>query len=192
MALDQGNKVIPGIPLGALAGIADPKVRAVLTALVDTHNVRNNLAGAGDEAFITHLEAQQLGSSGPGTDTATTQRLLARYLHGNGGGPFTTGSLVGLGSTTLVLERPMNFFATAVWGAAGISASNTRVELHTADGAVLLSLSESVRAGYARSHVASSSFSLDAGSHALVFHAGNDYGGAYTMGQWAVLIVPTS
>lgn len=193
MALDQTGKIIPGIPLAALDAITDPGVREVLRALVSTHNVRNNLAGSGTEAFITTRQALAAVRADNATTTATAPRLLARYARGFGGGPFGPGSLSDpLTTINLTLDRAASFQLSAHWQAVGTANGNTRIEIHNGPGVVLLSQSDSMRGGYADSYLASSGCRLEAGEHALTLHAGNDGSGSYSLGFWALLLLPVA
>lgn len=193
MALDQTGKIIPGIPLAALDAITDPGVRDVLRALVSTHNVRNALAGSGSEAFITTRQALQAISAANTTTAATAPRLLARYARGFGGGPYGPGTLSDpLTTINLALDRATSFQITAHWQAVGTSNGNTRIEVHNGPGVVLLSQSDSMRGGYADSYLASDGCRLEAGEHALTLHAGNDGGGSYSLGYWALLLLPVA
>jgi hypothetical protein len=193
MALDQTGKIIPGIPLAALDAIADPGVRDVLRALVSTHNVRNNLAGSGSEAFITTRQALAAVRADNASAPGTAPRLLARYAHGFGGGPFGPGSLSdALTNINLSLDRAASFQALAHWQAVGTASGNTRIEVHNGTGVVLLSQSNSMRGGYADSYLASDTFRLEAGDYALTLHAGNDGSGSYSLGFWALLLLPVA
>lgn len=193
MATDQGGKSIPGIPLGALDAIGDANVRDVLRALVATHNVRNNIAGSGNDAFITERQALLATRTSALSGDTASSRLLARYVQGNGGGPFGGGSLSGpLATLTVSLDRPTDFQATVVWQAAAQSTSNTRVEIHNGNGVVLLSQSYRVRGSYIFSHTASAGFRLEPGTHALTLHAGNNSGGSNSLSAWSVLLIPVN
>jgi hypothetical protein len=190
---DQAGKVIPGIPLASLAAIGDGKVRDVLRALVDTHNVRNNLAGSGDDAFITTRQALEVVRLGAVGEQGAAPRMLARYVKGSGGGTFGLGTLSGpLATINLVLDRATSFQATVNWTSSGIRTGGTRAEIHNGSGVVLLSQSDTTRGGYTRTHVASNGFRLEAGTYALTLHMGNDMGGSYALGLWGMLVVPVA
>lgn len=61
MATNQQARVVPGIPLAALAAIKDENARQVLQALIDGWHVRNGASGGGDNRFITAAEAGLTG-----------------------------------------------------------------------------------------------------------------------------------
>jgi hypothetical protein len=195
MALDQSSKIIPGIPLAALDAIADAGIRDVLRALISTHNVRNNLAGTGSEAFITTRQALLAARGGTSAVDPVAPRLLARYLSGAGGGSYGSGSLSGpLATMNVELDRTASFEIKVHWQVLGGGfGSNTRVEVHNGTGVVLLSRSDSGRSGYVRSHIATSVVTLEAGSYALTLHAGNDGGyGTATLVNWSMLLIPVA
>jgi hypothetical protein len=190
---DQAGKIIPGIPLAALDAIGDGKVRDVLRALVSTHNVRNNLAGSGDEAFITTRQALEVVRLSTLGDQGTAPRLLARYVKGQGGGTFGMGSLSGpLATINLTLDRVSSFQATVNWSTSGARTGGTRAEIHNGNGVVLLSQSDSTRGGYTSMHAASAGFRLEAGTYALTLHMGNDMGGSYVLTDWGMLVAPVA
>lgn len=70
------NQGIPGIPLGALDAITDENTRTVLRSLVDGLNVRNGLAGKGNNAFVTRDELDKLQSNIDGSIKTTVQRTF--------------------------------------------------------------------------------------------------------------------
>lgn len=192
MATDQSTKIIPGIPLAALDAIEDGKIRDVLRALVSTHNVRNNLAGTGSDAFITTRQALDATRTVLLGDPLAAPLPLARYTKGGGEGLFGPGSLSGpIGTIHITLDRPMNFQATVMWHAGAAGPARTRIEIHDG-GTVLLSHSDGTKAGYTHSHVASTGFRLDPGTHALTLHAGNDGGGSYNFTGWGMLVLPVA
>lgn len=193
MALDQSSKPIPGIPLSALDAIDDANVRDVLRALVSTHNVRNNLAGTGNEAFITTRQVLEATRTSASSDSLSAPRLLARYTRGDGGGNYPQGTLSApLGTIHLTLDRPASFQIMVNWLAGGVSAGYTRMEVHAGPGVVLLSQSDRTDGGYWYSHAAGGGVRLEAGEHALTVHFGNDAGGSYTLGEWGMLVLPVA
>jgi hypothetical protein len=194
MSLDQSGKVVPGIPLAALDAIEDANVRDVLRALVSTHNVRNNVAGAGSEAFITTRQALLIVRGGTLGATGVELPPLPYYTAGPGGDSYGPGSLSApLDSMPLAFDVTTTWQITVLWQSLGASTTNTRVEIHDGAGVVLLSQSDSARGGYARSHAASAAVTLAAGAHTLTFHAGNDSGGgSYALGRWAWLMMPVA
>jgi hypothetical protein len=190
MATDQTGKIIPGISLSALDGVEDAKVREVLRALVGTHNVRNNLAGSGSEAFITTRQTLEATRTRAPSEQATVPPLIARYMRGVGG-TYPAGSLSGpLGTMHITLDRPAAYQLMVTWSAASAVNAQSRIEVHTGDGALLLSRSETLRAGYVRSYVASGGFDLPPGEHVLTLHAGNDGRGTSSLHAWGVLAMP--
>ena len=52
----MSNAVVPGVPHAALQAIKDENVKAVLQALVDGWQVRNNQTGSGDNKFLTQAD----------------------------------------------------------------------------------------------------------------------------------------
>lgn len=194
MATDQAGKIVPGIPLGALDAIGDANVRDVLRALVATHNVRNNLAGTGNEAFITTRQALIIARNALAGSDTTGIPLPARYMHGAGGDVYGPGTLSGpLGSMTVALASAASYLATVCWMISPIFFDcGSRVELHDETGRVLLTQSDGGQGGYPRSQISSAGFRLEAGIHTITMHAGNDRGGFYTMGAWGVLLLPVA
>lgn len=191
MATDQSTKPIPGIPLSALDAIEDPNVRDVLRALVSTHNVRNNLAGTGNEAFITTRQVLEVTRTSATSDTLSAPRLLPRYVNGPGGGSFGPGSLSGpMATINLSLDRPTSFQVAVDWTVGGVPEGTTRVEVHNGSGVVILSQSDKTMGGYSYSHAAAAGCRLEAGDHALTLHFGNNDGGSYTLGNWGLLVMP--
>jgi hypothetical protein len=193
MPTDQSSKPIPGIPLGALAAIDDSHVRDVLLALVSTHNVRNNLAGLGNEAFITTRQALEATRTSASSETPIAPQLLARYMNGAGGGPFGPGSLSDpMGTIHLTLDRATSFYVNVDYTVGGGSDSTTRVEIHGGPGVVLLSQSDKAMGGYWYSRAAAATFRLEAGDHALTIHFGNNGSGSYSLGGWGMLLMPAA
>lgn len=193
MTTDQGGKSVPGIPLGALDAIGDANVRDVLRALVATHNVRNNLAGTGNEAFITTRQAIFIARGQAEASSTAGVPMPARYMHGDGGGVYGAGSLSGaLGSMTLALTSSAAYVATVNWMIFPATNCATRVELHDETGRVLLTQSNIGLGGYPRCQIAAAGVRLEAGTHNVTMHAGNDNGGTYTLGKWGVLLLPVA
>jgi hypothetical protein len=193
MALTGVTKPIPGIPLAALDAVQDTKVRDVLRALVATHNVRNNLVGGGDDAFITSRQAAQIVRIGNPNDPLAAPRLLARYAHGDGGGPYGPGTLSdALGTVSLVLDRTTHLRVIVNWVVSGIVVGDSRGEVRTGTGAVVLSQSCTAPGSKRRTHVASAGLRLDAGEHTLSFHSGNDGKGLVQLEQWGMLVMPVA
>jgi hypothetical protein len=193
MATDQTGKAIPGIPLAALDAVQDTKVRDVLRALVATHNVRNNLVGIGDEAFITARQAQRVVRIGNINDPLVAPRILARYARGDGGGTYTGGTLSGpLTTISLSLDRAISFRLLVNWQVAASVTGDSRIEVRDDSGNVLLAQSGSVRGSFSRSHVASSGIRLEAGEHTLTLHAGNPWRGVVEMHNWGILVMPVA
>lgn len=193
MATDQSTKPIPGIPLSALDAIEDPNVRDVLRALVSTHNVRNNLAGTGNEAFITTRQVLEVTRTSASTETLTAPRLLPRYVNGPGGGSYGPGTLSDAMATIhLSLDRATAFHLSVHWTIGGVVQGTSRLEVHNGPGVVLLSQSDKNMAGYWYSHASATSFKLEAGDHALTIHFGNNDGGSYDLGYWGMLLMPVA
>lgn len=198
MALDQGSKAVPGIPLGALDAITDANVRDVLRALVSTHHVRNNQAGTGAESFITIRQGLQLTATSTGTAGAAAA-LPARYMRGSGDGSvYGAGSAMSgaVGTTSLTLAAPARLAATVIWRALPSDMPNTGFALRC-DGADVLAADNSaqfhdtINALGGMSFIASGAFAVDAGSHAITLHFNNSWhAGSYTVDTWAVLLLP--
>lgn len=83
---DSRNQGIPGVPIGALDAIPDENTRMVLRALVDGLNVRNGIAGKGDNAFVTRVELNKLQSNIDGSIKTTVQKTFESSLNTRSGG----------------------------------------------------------------------------------------------------------
>lgn len=71
------SRGIPGIPDGILNAISDENTRVVLRAIVDGFNVRNGIAGNGDNAFVTKQDIKNL-RIGSGGNAQTLKSLLQK------------------------------------------------------------------------------------------------------------------
>lgn len=99
--MTTGNrfKGIPGIPDGVLNAISDENTRIVLRAIADGLNVRNGVAGSGDNAFVTKQDVENL-KIGNGSSSQTLKSLLQSIGSGDqssgGNGTIKPGDIDGI------------------------------------------------------------------------------------------------
>lgn len=189
----QSMKIVPGIPLASLNAVADANVRDVLKALVDTHHVRNNQTGSGNESFITTRQALALTAAG-NIQSTTAPYQLAAYAGGNGDATIHTAGTMGTTaySLSLNLALPIDVVFHLIWQSILPLDDNCETHLQLFnDGTLILDHSLSCNNAFTQSHYVTTQQTLTAGAHLISAYFGNSYtAGSYTLGRWGILMIP--